>query len=602
DMNIGKEYPKLFVIFILIFLTLFMLIFKIIFIIPFIFIVLILLQYKDKFETIFYNFFTKRNLSYNFENGVFYNDKNANAVLVIDDIQLNYKDYNDTYIKTHIVSFHKILDIAKNVKVVLKREHVNKDIYIESLLQKIQSLRIMVESDPSNEKAKRKLELMENLISRIQTGETPFKYEMYIIVNAADKSTALNTINTIKQGLEGLGINSRLANSYEIKKLLEDFFSTTINSNKILLPLEIPYLTPIAMEKKPNRNLIENGIILGRELLDNNIIFWNVNESQNSHVMLIGPTGAGKTEFLIWLSVLLNLIYGSTIVMFDVKGDIKFRLSKYKIPYNIINPLFHRLGLLDESEIPIKIRILQIERIIFNSFKLNKLQSSIIYNYLNRLVDSSPFRIKTKWRDLEKYLNEIDDTQLKYYMTKIINVISSLDDLDLPLLHDTLKENEINVIDLTLIRDEEIKRLIIYTILYNLYNRLSLDKIHDVPKIFLVIDEAWTVLKAESEDYPIVADLVKRGRGHGISIMMATQNLEDLGELSNIFLDNVGLTVFMNNGDKRFWEEVRRFVTIDDDTLAKNLMFMSKGEALIRLLGDPRPIIIRLSNLSSNSF
>ena len=159
-----------------------------------------------------------------------------------------------------------------------------------------------------------------------------------------------------------------------------------------------------------------------------------------------------------------------------------------------------------------------------------------------------------------------------------------------------------DVIDLTLIRDEEIKRLIIYTILYNLYNRLSLDKIHDVPKIFLVIDEAWTVLKAESEDYPIVADLVKRGRGHGISIMMATQNLEDLGELSNIFLDNVGLTVFMNNGDKRFWEEVRRFVTIDDDTLAKNLMFMSKGEALIRLLGDPRPIIIRLSNLSSNSF
>ncbi|MEM3225664.1 MAG: AAA family ATPase, partial [Saccharolobus sp.] len=159
-----------------------MLIFKIIFIIPFIFIVLILLQYKDKFETIFYNFFTKRNLSYNFENGVFYNDKNANAVLVIDDIQLNYKDYNDAYIKTHIASFHKILDIAKNVKVVLKREHVNKDIYIESLLQKIQSLRIMVESDPSNEKAKRKLELMENLISRIQTGETPFKYEMYIIV------------------------------------------------------------------------------------------------------------------------------------------------------------------------------------------------------------------------------------------------------------------------------------------------------------------------------------------------------------------------------------------------------------------------------------
>ncbi|WP_218260185.1 DNA import protein CedB [Saccharolobus shibatae] len=576
-----------------------MFLYKFIYLIPLIFIAVLIFQGNKKIFS-YISRHTRQIQTYNIEDGVFYSEKKASAVLIIDDIQMDYKDFTNSNLKSYISSFYKILDIAKDINIVLKKESFDKNAYVESLSQKMQALRIMIDSDPSNEKAKRKLELMETIISRIESGENPFKYEMYIIVNSKDKNSALATASMIRQGLEGLGIKTRIATLNEIQELLKDFFRSKLNLNKIVLPTQIPYLTPISIEKKPSNGIIIDGILLGKDP-NNSLVFWNIAKSQNTHLLIVGPTGSGKTEFLIWLSTLLSVIYGGTIILFDIKGDIKHRLSKYKVPFQLINPLFYRLGLLDEYEIPIKIKLLQIEKILLNSFRLSKFSSSILYTYLNRLIDTSYLKYRIKWKDLEKYLNELNDFQLKYYLSKLINILSSMEDSELPPLLNGVSENEINVIDLTLIKSEEIKRLIIYSVLQEVYNKFSLEKIYDIPRVFLVLDEAWTILKNESEDYPIVVDLVKRGRGHGISIIMATQNLEDLGDLATIYLDNIGVVVFMNNGDKKFWEEVRRFVNVDDDTLSNNLMFMGRGEALVRFLGDPRPIVIRLGNLASSS-
>ncbi|ACP36139.1 AAA ATPase [Sulfolobus islandicus L.S.2.15] len=582
-----------------IFITI-MFLYKLIYLIPLIFIAVLMFQSNKKIFS-YISRHTRQIQMYNIEDGVFYSEKKASAVLIIDDIQMDYKDFTNSNLKSYISSFYKILDIAKDINIVLKKESFDKNSYVESLSQKMQALRIMIDSDPSNEKAKRKLELMETIISRIESGENPFKYEMYIIVNSKDKNSALATASMIRQGLEGLGIKTRIATLNEIRELLKDFFRSKLNFNKIVLPTQIPYLTPISIEKKPNNGIIIDGILLGKDPNNNSLVFWNITKSQNTHLLIVGPTGSGKTEFLIWLSTLLNVIYGGTIILFDIKGDIKHRLSKYKVPFQLINPLFYRLGLLDEYEIPIKIKLLQIEKILLNSFRLSKFSSSILYTYLNRLIDTGYLKYRIMWKDLEKYLDELNDFQLKYYLGKLINILSSMEDSELPPLLHGISENEINVIDLTLIKSEEVKRLIIYSVLQEIYNKFSLEKIYDMSRVFLVLDEAWTILKNESEDYPIVVDLVKRGRGHGISIIMATQNLEDLGDLVNIYLDNIGVVVFMNNGDKKFWEEVRRFVNVDNDTLSNNLMFMGRGEALVRFLGDPRPIVIRLGNLASST-
>jgi len=84
-------------------------------------------------------------------------------------------------------------------------------------------------------------------------------------------------------------------------------------------------------------------------------------------------------------------------------------------------------------------------------------------------------------------------------------------------------------------------------------------------------------------------------------LLLATQNIIDLGDYSDIYLQNIGLIAFMNNGDKKFWQEVLRFVNISDKEISNELSFLGRGEALIRFITDPRPVIISLDTLIRDS-
>jgi len=75
---------------------------------------------------------------------------------------------------------------------------------------------------------------------------------------------------------------------------------------------------------------------------------------------------------------------------------------------------------------------------------------------------------------------------------------------------------------------------------------------------------------------------------------MASQNIHDLGSRGDVILENVGLLALMNNGDREFWERAKRFAIISDQEIEEDLLFSSRGEALVRFLGDPRPAKVKL--------
>jgi len=154
---------------------------------------------------------------------------------------------------------------------------------------------------------------------------------------------------------------------------------------------------------------------------------------------------------------------------------------------------------------------------------------------------------------------------------------------------------EVYVVDLSLIKSEELRRLIMLSVLTKIYNKYSVAD--DKLKIALVVDEAWSILKSASE-YSIVMDLIKRGRGFGIMLLMATQNIIDFGQYSDIYLQNIGLIAFMNNGDKKFWQEVTRFVNVNDEEIEQQLTFLGRGEALIHFITDPRAVLVSLDTFA----
>ncbi|AHC51108.1 hypothetical protein SUSAZ_03350 [Sulfolobus acidocaldarius SUSAZ] len=537
----------------------------------------------------------KTNQSIVIEDGYLKIEDKVKAFLIVDDIPFDYRDLSDESLRVKISSFHKVLDIAGQIDIVFRKSSVDKNKFLSDLFQKAQNIRVIIDADPSNERAKNELMMIQHMIKKISEGEMPFKYLIFFIINSDSKEKALATADVVKKGLEGIGVKSRLAYKHEIEDLLNDKLSL----KKIVFPSQIPFLSVFSLQKQPDYEIITDGIYLGQEINDRRAVFWNINRVINPHALIIGPTGSGKTEFLLSLGVKTNILYNIPIVFFDVKKDISLRLKKYGYKYKYINPLLNSINLLKFSNVNKDIYLIQLENIIRNSFKLDRFVSALLYRILLESISDNYYEVSWDYiiDKIEKYdINE----DVKAYLLRIVSAIKSLDagleDID---LISAISEG-INVVDLSSIKSEELRRLVMYSIIIKFINKYNIAD--DRLKLVLVIDEAWTLLRSEDRDYQIVADLIKRGRGFGIGIFMATQNFDDLGELSDVFLENIGLLAFMNNGDKKFWNEVMRFADLNIEESLRSLIFLGKGEMLIRFINDPRPIMIKTDVLVRNSF
>lgn len=551
---------------------------------------------------IFFKYQYNENLSITIDKNLIQLNKNSfRAVLVVEDIRADYRDFTETSLKSKIASFYKIIGTANGVDLILRKIPIDKTKYLDSIISNIQNLKVILENDPSNEKAKRKVEVLTSILSKIEEGEVPFRYQMFILISSSDKSTAIESTRVIKRGLEAIGIRCREADEKETSSILSSLmYPIRKEKTKVTTSFHIPFMTPFSIEKEPNFDLIESGIPIGREIIHNKLIFWNPFSTSNRHAIVIGPTGSGKTEFLLWLGSLYNLGLDSSVLFFDIKGDIKKRLREYKIPFKIINPLVYSVGSFQEWNVPDEIKILQLESIISASFRLSRVESSILYKLLR---DSLEYKFRS-WEEMKIHVQQsIESFEKRNLFEKIFDILSYVE----PRSNSNgevlsrLDYGGINVVDLTLIKSDELKKFLIYTIILRVYNKFSQEITDEGNRIVIIVDEAWTLLKDENSTYSIIADIVKKGRGHGISIVMSSQNLEDLGENLPIYIDNSGLLVVLNNGDKEFWKEVRRFMDINDEILSNTIEYLGKGEGVIRFLGDPRPLVVSLFNFIKGS-
>ncbi|BBG24573.1 DNA import protein CedB [Sulfuracidifex tepidarius] len=529
------------------------------------------------------------------------NRNSYKAVLVVEDIRADYRDFTETSLKSKIASFYKIIGTVNGVDLILRKIPIDKTKYLDSIVSNIQNLKVILENDPSNEKAKRKVEVLTSILSKIEEGEVPFRYQMFILISSTDKGTALESVRVIKRGLEAIGIRCREADEKETQTVLSSLiYPVRKEKTKVTTSFHIPFMTPFSIEKEPNFDLIESGIPIGKEIIHNKLIFWNPFLTSNRHAIVIGPTGSGKTEFLLWLGSLYNLSLDSSVVFFDIKGDIKKRLREYKLPFKVINPLVYSVGSFQEWSVPDEIKVLQLESVISASFRLNRVESSILYKLLR---DSVNGRIRS-WKEMKNHvrgsIENFDEQNLFEKIFDILDYIEPSSNSNGDVLS-RLEYGGINVVDLTLIKSDELKKFIIYTVILRIYNKFSQKITDESNRIAIIVDEAWTLLKDENSTYSIIADIIKKGRGHGISIIMSSQNLEDLGENLPIYIDNSGLLVVLNNGDKEFWKEVKRFMDINDEILWNTIEYLGKGEGVIRFLGDPRPLVVSLFNFIKES-
>jgi len=353
------------------------------------------------------------------------------------------------------------------------------------------------------------------------------------------------------------------------------------------------YFSPFLRTSLHSRGIHKSGILIGRIINSGRNVFWNPNSSMSPHIIVVGPTGSGKTETLISIATKMHSLLSTTILAIDVKGDIEARLLKRGYLFRSIDVPRTPLGSLYPFYIDPSARAGQVFEAIVSSFDVNDIKmQAAIYKAIKRAYEKTP---TPTWQNILSELSQ-EDEHVRIMISRIIDEISYLDGGKQQIGHYEIVEGEINIISLSKISKEKEETLsyAMNIVFQDMLNYMS--SRHVDPRYVggaIVIDEAW-ILTRKGRSSTRLLNLVKLSRGYGLSVLLATQSFRDFGDDWDRILENSGLLIALSNPSKRFWSDASKFLKIDRETIEELMVVMGRGDALIRILPDPRPLPVSL--------
>jgi len=353
------------------------------------------------------------------------------------------------------------------------------------------------------------------------------------------------------------------------------------------------YFSPFLKTATHSRGSYSGGIPIGRILNSGRNIFWNPNSSMSPHVIVVGPTGSGKTETLISIATKMNMLLSTTVLVVDVKGDIEARLSRRGYPYRLIEIPRTPLGSLYPFHVEPGSRAGQVFDSIVASYDVGDVRiQAAIYKAVRRAYERSS---APTWQDVLSGLAG-EEESIRLMALRILDEISHLEGGRHRSGHYEIWEGEVNLVSLSKISKEREEALsyAINIVFQDMLNYMSSRHI-DPGRVggALVVDEAW-ILSRRGRNAGRLLNLVKLSRGYGLAVLLATQSFRDFGDEWDRVLENSGLLIVLSNPSKRFWSDASNFLKIDRDVIKDLMVIMGRGDALIRMLPDPRPLPISL--------
>ncbi|MCD6428606.1 MAG: DUF87 domain-containing protein [Desulfurococcales archaeon] len=496
---------------------------------------------------------------------------------------------------------------------------VNRDAYLRELDKKIENLMLVLEANPTNSKLRTEIEKLRKLRDKVlKAGLSPFDAIAFFSIEAcADSEDAvLKTLESrakiLENSLEALGIRVRELRGLRRKFILKLFFRpygwrggsliekllTAVSVPKIrVIDFKGAALHPFIINARTRLALRSSGILLGTNVITKEKVYWNLEKSLSPHVLVIGPTGSGKTEFLATLVKRLRDVYGIKAIILDVKGEYPSRLARRGIRVKLARLGENAgLGLRDIAiRLPKESRVGMITELLINAFALEHEREviSALYHTLDNVL--SDYLIRSDWlKEALDYVTTFEDGYLCYKVSTILNYIAPFESGESLLNLITNLTNDALIIDLSyaisvstalasLTAGAVIKSLEL-TILNPSRLRNSF-----LPGTALIFDEGWIYLKRND----LVVHLVRLGRGFGALVALATQDVNDVINLGYGLMDNIGLFLAFSSPDRSYWSKLSQVLRIRRD-IEQYSMLLGRGEGVVRISPDPRPLPIKL--------
>jgi DNA helicase HerA-like ATPase len=500
------------------------------------------------------------------------------------------------------IEFHTFVKPVDRVEYVKALERI----YVESS--------IVYEVNPMKTDSRVRAERAKALRDRIlRDSVQPFEVEAYVALSACgdDLDSTIKVTEMrgrlLKGVLSALGIEVEDVSSEDFMKTFDIvFYESTGILAKLMRRLKrgltivdrvtLPVLTHIPLLGRARAVLRSRGVKLGVDVESGESVYWNMEESTTPHVLVVGPSGIGKTTFLARLSRDVGRA-GVKVLIVDPRNEYSSILSSLGADFKRLElgrdlalglwELVKLLGLQDQEPAEVLLEILSahgelgrrdVFPCLYNSLKSSSIAVnsdaellSLVRSYLRYCQDDYSEYLVGKVlltlseisgsRSLVKLLGEIGGV----YVVDVSRALS-VDPYVVPLLMKILS------IAVRAVFREPQRRIGYHTV--------------------VVIDEAWSIMK-EPRHISIVEELIRVGRGYGVPLALATQTVADLAKSVGTLLDSIGLLVVMPSTSMEYWREVRKLARVSWERIER-MRSLGRGYALVRIAPDPRSIIVKL--------
>lgn len=523
------------------------------------------------------------------------------------------------YIRAYINAFN--LGFPLEFYTVVKP--VDKLAFARNLERVITENAIAYEVNPLKTDRKVKAERAKLLRSKIlRESIQPFEIDVYVSVSACgdDFHSVLEVIKTrvrvLRSTLSTLGIDIEEAEAEEVVPRLllaglprrrRGFLYRVLDRlRKKLIAVDLvslPLFTFIPLLGRTKAALRSSGIRLGIDLESGEEVYWNLDETTSPHVLVIGPSGIGKTTFLAELAVSLNKA-GLGVLVVDPKNEYKRIFESYgeKISYFTLGKNIS-IGLV---ELVKSVReflgrdVMEVLLDVVSSHREldNKEVFSCLHTALRNLTVASNEGDLELVSSLRRFSRYCPEEYAEYVINKVLSVLAAVSGGGHGLVSLLKELCGISVVDVSaaLSIDPYIMSVLLKVIstATRTFPTDSSEKLKY--RRVVLVDEAWTVLRDSSPR--LVEELVRVGRGFGTMVALATQTVRDFTKTLGPLVDNLGLLVVLPSTSADYWEEVSRLLRVSSERVEK-IRSLGRGYALIRMAPDPRAILVRLGSCQS---
>ncbi len=520
-------------------------------------------------------------------------------------------------------TYYNVLNLGFPVEIRTYIMPLDKGSFINRIDKNIDELNLVLEINPSSTNVKRKLDKLRRLRDlAVNDGLSPYDVIAIFAVEACDedldgviKKLSIRS-KVLRDSLHSVGIKAEEINIHDTNDLIKLFFrfsSTSRGFSKVkeilvrsryvvnVLGYHFFTLVPFLISSATQYLLRYKGVYLGRNIDTNELVYWDLKSSMSPHVLVIGPTGSGKTEFLSLLIFRIVDTYGVPAVVFDVKGEYSERLSKWGCrfyEYVIGNNAGLGIGKL-LTYVPRKFRanwLTDVLSTVFTYEPLSKEVTSAFYRAANEVLNSisSISDFNEVLNQILSYVSSFEDPYVSYRIAKVVKLISSLDQG--PSIIDSVlsRGNCVYVINLTDVLSLGINYVSLVSNILIKTMEIYLSRIGKPARIpnltlLLVFDEGWALLRPSNA----VSEIIRLGRSYGVVTALASQRISDVASKDPSIISNIGLLVAMPSPDREYWQELSDYMSLHDELIKRFSTTLSRGETVIRISPDPRPIALK---------